>query len=497
MLERHLGLQGKERALPRGLLRIAICGTLATLLFPEIGIAQPTRYDDAGEYFFKYQGENRGLTLSKSQFWIYQARSNESLSEEVEATADGWKFQATRGNWSLFSSPNASAPPREGLKTRPATVARAAEAVNDVIDRLGDRGFVSPVFIDPDGYELSFNSRIVLRFRSEVSSDEARRMLEELSFDIVKEGVGPISNSWLVSSREARSAFETLTFANDLTARGKILWAEPDQNTWNAKPHSQCEPITPTLPTDPNHHWGLTGTWGINVQPAWDICGGADASNAPLVKVAVIDDGIDLGGVPGVVGNHLDLPSGANFNPGQNFASENSTVPTGSNTDARHRHDDDWLPNNQGDPYNCEGHGTQVAGVIAMLNNLEDGKQFGSVGVVPEGAIVAARAQWSDYLPNPSNPGQVTCGWKANQVTSEMASALGWATGTSAGEGGAQVVVHSWEVPQSNTLDNAYQALFDDGVVAVSSAGNGNSAGLTFPARLPTVLAVGGNDDQG
>ncbi len=224
-------------------------------------------------------------------------------------------------------------------------------------------------------------------------------------------------------------------------------------------------------------HRGRRPGRGGRARP-WDLCAGGDASNNPLVRVAVIDNGIDL--------EHPDLQALA----GKNFAGEGGTA-TGT---GHHRHDaDKWLPDPDDDPVNCEWHGTHVAGMVGMMNNTDSGAQIGGIGVVPEGSVVAARAHWIDWLEDPGPGTTVSCGWQANQDADEVASAITW----SGGMGGAQVTVHSWQLFTGNAIELAYNQIRDAGVIAFASAGNNNFPEPTFPANLESVNAVGAIDITG
>ncbi len=236
----------------------------------------------------------------------------------------------------------------------------------------------------------------------------------------------------------------------------------------------------------PTNSWALDGTWGINVGPAWDLCGGADSASNPIVRVGVVDEGIDS--------THADLDA----ETGRNFAAEGydnngvPNVPVGPSSTAAHVHDDDRYMLST--PESCERHGTQVAGIVGMLNNLDgSSNQAGGVGVAPEATIVPVKGHffvWGD-----DGSGSFECGLKSAQVNSEIADALAWAASPTGGN--VRVLVHSWEVNLSSAVTDQYVALRNAGVVSVSSAGHGNSSGVTFPANLPEVIAVGGIDDQG
>jgi len=162
-------------------------------------------------------------------------------------------------------------------------------------------------------------------------------------------------------------------------------------------------------------------------------------------SVAIVDSGIDL--------THPDLkaPSGAGW-PGWNFA------------------------DNNGDLADCNGHGTEVAGVVA-----------GPQGVAPEAGLVVLKVFSA-----------------SNGCTSARASdvlaAVDWAVSNR----------DAWSIDAVNLSladDSSYSAFCDTddpagaatfaavraaGLAAVAAAGNGgNSSGLPWPACFSDVAAVG------
>jgi len=139
------------------------------------------------------------------------------------------------------------------------------------------------------------------------------------------------------------------------------------------------------IPNDPlfSNQWGLhnTGQSGgtsdadIDAPAAWNIRKSANA-----VVVAVIDSGVDY--------NHEDLSANLWQNPGE--------TPGNSIDDDGNGYIDDvygWdFCSNDSDPMDTDGHGTQVAGVIAARGN--NGK--GISGVAWYGKIMALRCQSGD-----------------------------------------------------------------------------------------------------
>ena len=154
------------------------------------------------------------------------------------------------------------------------------------------------------------------------------------------------------------------------------------------------------------------------------------------VKIGIIDTGINL--------NHPDLK----VSGGKSFVAGVSS------------YTDDF------------GHGTHVAGIIAAQDN-----GFGIVGIAPDAQIYAVKVL------NNSGTG--------NQ--SDVVAGINWAV-----EQQMDILNLSITSPQgSYLLEEALQKAYDQGVLIVAASGNyltstlDRDGDVLFPARYPTVLAVG------
>jgi len=159
------------------------------------------------------------------------------------------------------------------------------------------------------------------------------------------------------------------------------------------------------------------------------------------VKVAVLDTGIDL--------DHPDLAVAGDV-----------TFVDGTTSG-----DDD------------NGHGTKVAGVIAALDN-----DIGVIGVAPEAELYSVKVL------NSSASGSV----------SDILAGIEWAI-----ENRMDVINMSFASTLAfpASVHDAIELAYNTGVLLVAGAGNnGNAAGtgdnITYPARYPEVIAVGGTDTQ-
>ena len=186
------------------------------------------------------------------------------------------------------------------------------------------------------------------------------------------------------------------------------------------------------------------GTLGIdiNVEKAWTITQGS-----ANIKVAVIDDGVDL--------THPDLVS--NLLSGYD--------PTGNNSAGAH-------------VWNFEKHGTACAGVIAAMAN----NNLGVAGVAPNSKII------------PIHSGNE----EGSNDLIAAANGISWAC-----QHGADVINASWGGGTPlDILDLAINSANSHGrngkgCVIVAASGNYNSSSVDYPSNLYNVLSVGAVDRCG
>ena len=190
--------------------------------------------------------------------------------------------------------------------------------------------------------------------------------------------------------------------------------------------------------------WGLKNTgqyggiYGIDIksEQAWNITTGLG------VKVALIDDGVDL--------THPDLV--ANLLPGYEHPS------SGYNTGGAA-------------VWNNENHGTACAGIIGAIKD----NGIGISGVAPNCKIIPMRIN----------------GWGPLFNIDIAADGINWAW-----QNGADVINCSWggsspNTPTINAINNAVtQGRNGNGCIVVCASGNNNNA-VSFPAYLPNVISVG------
>jgi len=240
-----------------------------------------------------------------------------------------------------------------------------------------------------------------------------------------------------------------VTFPSELAL--KSAQKEFDETGWfeYTEQDSVSTGTTCFIPNDENFYvqWGLRNTryapempdFDLNVDPAWDLEQGKS-----FVKVLIIDNGVQA------VLPDMTLGFGATFN-GQ--------------------------PGN-GTPVSIwDNHGTSVAsGIGAKLNN-----GIAIAGIAPGVTIGSAR------------PHTMTSLTSFTIVESEVVAAIGYSLST-----GCRITNNSNRyLTNYLAIPDAYASTRAAGVAHFASAGNGGTYINAYPAKLPSVFAVGGVDQYG
>lgn len=266
------------------------------------------------------------------------------------------------------------------------------------------------------------SNEIMLHFLSPDQSN-ARNTIESLGLSVIEENK-TIKGQYRVSVEKGTN---TLSKSQELYETGEFLFCEPDFVNYDIK--------TTNDPYFPNQ-WPLknTGQNGgvpgadIKIEGAWAITRGR-----PEIKVAIVDDGVDL--------NHPDLMP--------NLLSGYDASGGG----------------NGGGAYDT--HGSSCAGIIGAVadNNI------GIAGVAPKCKIIPISTLWQ---------------------TSELAGGILWAA-----QNDADVISNSWKLfgPSATVESNINWATTNGrgglGCVVVFASGNDYSSTVVFPSSLPNVICVG------
>ncbi|MBU0671734.1 MAG: S8 family serine peptidase [Candidatus Margulisbacteria bacterium] len=193
-----------------------------------------------------------------------------------------------------------------------------------------------------------------------------------------------------------------------------------------------------TNPDDPRFVSGdQYGLNNINAPLAWDRTTGSTG-----ITIAVMDTGLDY--------NHEDMQGRVNLADAYDFVN-NDTDPMDDHTNS---------------------HGSSVAGVIGATTN----NAIGVAGVDWQAKILPIKV-----LDN-----------NGDGSMSDILQGLAWARAK-----GADVVNMSFgQYTADSSLRQACLSAYNDGLVLVAAAGNGNVDWPTYPAYYPTVIAVAAVDSS-
>lgn len=217
------------------------------------------------------------------------------------------------------------------------------------------------------------------------------------------------------------------------------LTSVPNDNFYSVNQGS----LHPTI-TYPNGH--------INLENAWDI-----ETGKPFVRIGVYDTGVDQ--------THDEL-SGGKIAGGHNFTSNLALTP----------------------PYDNDGHGTSVAGIIGAYRN----NTIGIAGIAGgDGSINNSGCSLFDI--RIANGGFVGAATIANSI-------INGATSTNANGYGLHIMNNSWGGPTfSRNIHDAVQYAVQNSVVFIASRGNDGSTNSNFPASFQDemVISVGASGTNG
>ncbi|HEY7293461.1 MAG TPA: S8 family serine peptidase [Dehalococcoidia bacterium] len=268
----------------------------------------------------------------------------------------------------------------------------------------------------------------------------------------------PVSDTLLVKLRDGSLDADELASDGDLTPVRSL----PDTGALLLRVNGDTASMLQRLNADPRVEWAsadhalhaaltpndrvFARQWALQTMQvpwAWELTRGESS-----VVVGVLDSGVDL--------SHPDLA--AHILPiGCNLIADKQCYPDGKGTP----------------PVDPDGHGTNVAGIIAALTDNREG----IAGIAWNASILPVRITQNDQ-----------------GLESDFITGLLWAV-----DHGANVLNFSFSedcgTPESPALRDALNYAWSHGAVLVASAGNGGgcNAGV-FPAADPHVLAVASTD---
>ncbi len=274
------------------------------------------------------------------------------------------------------------------------------------------------------------------------------------------------------------STLSTAELMEQLQSQPGVVAVSPNSRLQLA-PSEETEP---GVPNDPDFaaQWALenTGQSGgtadadIDALTAWERTYGSSD-----VVVAVIDSGVDY--------NHPDLAGNIWMNPSEKYMPYDGVDNDGSGPGGAPYGIDDVYGidavNNDGDPFDDNGHGTHVSGTIAAVGDNE----VGTTGVAWEAKIMALKA--FDSTGGGDTDAVIECIMYAIQMKSRGVNVV--------------AINASFETPAADEpLRNAIQAAGNAGIVFVAAAGNWDkNADLEpwYPAAYDcsNIISVGASDD--
>ena len=321
---------------------------------------------------------------------------------------------------------------------------RSAADIRAQVERLGRTDgtrFAAPVFYDQAGYALIPTADVLVGMESGTDRQAARILLERHVSSADRVEVWPALPNGMRIRCGTRSGFESLALANLLAELPEVRFAQPDMVSTST---------STGVPNDPlfGDQWGLdnTGQSGgvvdidMDLPEAYEYTAG-DGS----IVIAILDNGIQL--------DHPDIGviTGADF--------------SGTGT--------------AGGPGNeCDNHGTLLAGTIRAI--ADNG--IGVAGVAPQCTLVSVKYGVST----------VPCNGFGTFLTSWLVNAIAWCA-----PNGVRITNNSNGMSQQPAVTSAYQSSYAGGVMHFASSGNNSSPVISYPASLPTVVAVGAVDRTG
>ncbi len=392
-------------------------------------------------YFYYYKGEKQYLELDTKHIFVSVADENaagEFASKNKAAQpfcADIPAGMQPKTNFKRYCTELVF----ENHLSEETYLSKLTEIRNSGKDVIA-----APYFKNKEIDEIGLSNFFYVKLKSLADSALLRQLAEKEDAVIVfQDEYMPL---WWTLSITGRSKYNAMEVANRFYETGNFQCAEPDLNV-AIQPGNSTGQTTVNCGLDGYDQWNLIGQYGINVCPVWELSTGSG------VTVAVFDTGIQP--------NHPDLA--ANIHP------YNYDVDTGQDNQQQV----------------SDYHGTAVAGVIgAKRNDINK-----VVGVAPDCKVMSISR--TTALLSSSNP---------TLASQKMASGF-----RKAMEHGADVINCSWYwsiVAGRERITDAIDSATNfgrggKGCVIVAASDNKNAPTVSYPANLPSVIAVGATDRSG
>jgi serine protease len=289
---------------------------------------------------------------------------------------------------------------------------------------------------------LSFSVLLVL-ITADLSA--ATRYIVALRGPVRSAKVPMVQDAALADTHEVRRFENFNSFAADLTDDEVATLRKSRDVRYVQEVHERH--LLDTTPAAPGATVGVTrystqqfippGITATHAPELWPLTHGLQP-----VNVVIIDTGIDPA--------HPDLA--------ENYAGGFNTLQPGAA------------------PFDDNGHGTHVAGTVGAGDN-----GFGVVGMAPKVRI------WSVKTLDLHGTGS----------SDSVIFALDWTLSQQKALGGHWIVSLSLGAHEPDEAEReAFQRIYDAGVLAIAAAGNSGFAAVEYPGAYPTVLSAGAVDDN-
>ncbi|MBA4388851.1 MAG: hypothetical protein C0404_12785, partial [Verrucomicrobia bacterium] len=323
--------------------------------------------------------------------------------------------------------------------------------------------YAAPQDMSPVIISTSINAR----FPPGMNEDAVRAYADRTGLRIAR-AIRGSQNTYNMDLARVDQAVSVLDFTARHGKDPEVVWMEPNFYTASHKLSLPTDPLFPLQWHLQSHNIrGGSSNASVHADEAWNYTRGSNN-----VVVAVMDDSIEWA--------HPDLVNNIFLNPGESGGGkETNGIDDDGNgyIDDLHGwdfcdYDNDPSPDNSSD-----NHGTAVAGCVA--STADNG--IGGCGSAPGSRILPIRLWLVTMAPD-----------------TDYAEAFYYATNF------ASVISCSWYRPiQSSVLTESINEAWNHGrggkgclvFFAAGNFGNTPSPGVTYPATLPTTLAVGGTDE--
>lgn len=292
---------------------------------------------------------------------------------------------------------------------------------------------VEPVLIYKDGTKQICFNEIIIKIKPEYDIDQ---ILINQNYNSAIQQFD--KNQYLVKLNNS-DTFKTFNLINSLSKDNRIEFIEPNFIRLNVL-HTNDPFYSSQWAINNNGYLGGTTDADMDVDGAWTLSTGLG------VKVAVIDEGVDL--------LHPDLQTNLLGGYDATGSNSNGSCTIGSN----------------------DAHGTACAGIIGAIG----GNSVGTIGIAYNSKIIPVRVGKSG---------------SGNWTTDiQLTNGINWAW-----QNGADVLSNSWgggnpSTSVNNAINNAVtNGRNGKGCVVLFSTGNENSS-VSWPASNSNVIAVGASN---